>query len=110
MTALIHGVGEAVLPVEGDEPAVHVAATEPARPGPADERVLHAEGARAPEPVGVPPPQVVLDGEEVLALLAQRLVVNAAAGVIALPRRLVAESADGKVQLVIAERGAVDEI
>ena len=102
--------GQAVPAVEGDQPAVGVRAAVPARPGAADHRVLHPERPRAPEPVGVPAPQVVADGEEVLLRAADRLVVDALPGVVAEPRRHVAERADGQVHLVEAERGAVHEV
>ena len=106
----VHRVGEAVTLVEGDELAVHVRAPVPARPHPADHRPLDAEGPGAPEPVGIPAPQVVADGQEVLLVPPDRLVVDLLAGVVAAPWRDVAESPDGEVQLVGRERGAVDEI
>ena len=51
--------------VEGDQPVEHVRAPVAARPQPADDRVLGAHRPRAPEPVGVPAPQVVVHREEV---------------------------------------------
>src|SRR5215472_3619902 len=73
---LVEHRGQAVLLVEGDELAVDVGAAVPARPEAPDDLVLHAERAGAPEPVGVPAPDVALDGEEVLAGLLDRLVVD----------------------------------
>ena len=102
--------GQAVPAVEGHQPAVGVRAAVPARPGAADHRVLHPERPRAPEPVGIPAPEVVADREEVLLRAADRLVVDALPGVVAEPRRHVAERADGQVHLVEAERGAVHEV
>ena len=58
--APVEPVADAEAAVEADQPPVDVGAAEPARPHPADQRVLRAEGPRAPEPVGVPAPQVVV--------------------------------------------------
>src|ERR1700722_11432190 len=104
-----HG-GQVMRAVEGDELTVHVRAAVAAGPGPADERPLHSERPRAPEPVGVPAPQVVPDGQEVLAGAAHGLVVDLRTGVVTKPGCLRAEGADGQVQLVQAEHGAVDEV
>ncbi len=51
--------------VQADDLPVRRGAQQLLRPEAADPRVLHAERARAPEPVGVPAPQVVADGEAV---------------------------------------------
>src|SRR5438067_4156756 len=53
----------------------------------ADERVLREHVLRAPEPVRVPAPDVVAHRQVVLALLADRAVVDARVGVIARVRR-----------------------
>ena len=102
--------GQAVAAVQGDQLPVHVGAPVAARPQPSDQGFLHSEGPRAPEPVGVPAPQVVADGEEVLLVPPDRLVVDLLAGVVAAPRGHVAERADGEVELVGRERGPVEEI
>src|SRR6185437_1639985 len=87
----VHRGGEAVLLVDRDELPVDVRTPVLARPETADRLVFQAERARAPEPVGVPAPDVVLDREEVLAVPLQRLVVDLLAGVVAGPGRLIAE-------------------
>ena len=107
---LMHHGGQAVLLVDRDQLAVDVRTPVLARPEAADRLVLQAERARAPEPVGVPAPDVVLDREEVLAVLLQRLVVDLLAGVVAQPRCLVAERANGQVQFGAAERYPVEEV
>ena len=107
---LVHRRGQAVLLVERDKLAVDVRATVLARPEAADHLVLQAERAGAPEPVGVPAPDVVLDREEVLAARPQRQVVDLLAGVVAEPGGLVAERADREVQLSVAERDPVEEV
>src|SRR5690606_13214560 len=50
---------EPPAPVQRDQAAVHIGAPPAARPQPADQRVLHPQRPGAPEPVGIPPPQVV---------------------------------------------------
>src|ERR1035438_4153682 len=104
------GVTETMTPVEGDQLAVDVTAPVTTRPQPPDHRLLHTEGARAPEPVGIPPPQVVPDGEKILLVAPDRFVVDLLAGVIAAPRRDVAERPDREVELIGPEGGPVDEI
>jgi hypothetical protein len=73
-------------------------------------RVLHEEYARAPEPVGVPAPDVIECGEVVLLPLADRAVVDVHEGVVARVGRLVGEFADDQIHLVRREHDAVDEI
>src|SRR5262249_56492020 len=68
------------------------------------------ERPRAPEPGGGPAPEVVADAKEVLPWPAHRLVVDALAGVVAAPGCHLAEGADREVDLVQAERRAVDEV
>src|SRR5690606_23219458 len=63
--ARLEPVSDVEAAVEGDELPVHTAATQPSRPQSADPRVLRAERAAAPEPVGIPAPEVVVDGEKV---------------------------------------------
>src|SRR4029453_9123656 len=79
---LVDPGGDPVPALEGDDPPVDVAA-QPA-PGPETPQAgpLHPEGARAPEPVGVPAPEVVTDGEEVLAPAWDRAVVDLLARVV----------------------------
>ena len=101
---------QAVAAVQGDQLPVHVRAPVAPRPQPPDHWLLHSEWPRAPEPVGVPAPQVVADGEEVFLVPPDRLVVDLLAGVIAAPRGHVAVRADGEVKLVGRERGPVQEI
>src|SRR5208283_3987509 len=90
--------------------AVHVGTPVAPRPQGPDEGLLHAERPRAPEPVGIPSPQVVADGEEVLRRAAYRGVVDVPAGVVAPPGRDIAEGPDGQVELTGAERDAIEEI
>ncbi len=106
----VHRGDQAVAPVQRGELVVHVGSPVAARPQPADQRSLHAEASRAPEPVGVPPPQVVADGKEILLVPPDRLVVDLLPGVIAAPGRDVAERPDGQVQLARRERDPVDEV
>src|SRR6185503_1076413 len=57
-------------------------------------RVLREHVLRAPEPVGVPAPQIVLHREVVLPLLGDRAVVDALVRVVARVRRGLAEAAE----------------
>ncbi len=73
---------------------VEAAAQVPLRPESADLRVLGPEGARAPEPVGVPAPEVVADGQPVGLGVVDRFVldgpvVDGHVGVVADRARLV---------------------
>ena len=104
--------GEPGAPVQGDDAAVHVGAAPPPRPQPAHHRVLHAQRARAPEPVGVPAPDVVLDGQHVLGALVDGAVEDLLPGVVAGTRAagVVGEPAQREVLVVAGEHGAVDEI
>ena len=54
--------GQPVPVLQPDQLPVDVAAQPALGPEPADRRMLGTEGAGAPEPVGVPAPQVVADG------------------------------------------------
>src|SRR5256885_9118440 len=65
----------------------------------ADERVLREHVLRAPEPVRVPAPDVVAHRQGVLALLADRAVVDALVGGIARVRPAGGEAPDAKVHL-----------
>lgn len=102
--------GHAVFAVEGDQAAVDVGAHPAARHERAHHRLLHAEGPRAPEPVGVPAPQVVADGQPVAAAVPDRLVVDAHAGVVGGVGRAVGEAADREVHLARAEEDPVHEV
>ncbi len=101
-------------PVEAEQAVVDVGAAPAARPDPAHHRVLGPEGARAPEPVGVPAPQVVLDGEQVALAVLQRAVEDLLTGVVAgvgrADRALVGPPGQGQVQLAGLERGAVETV
>src|SRR3954468_7970231 len=57
---------DAIAPLERDELPEHVGTQPALRPHLADRGVLRAERTRAPEPVGVPPPEVVANGQVVL--------------------------------------------
>src|SRR5690625_7502844 len=72
--------------------------------------MLRAECARAPEPVGVPAPQVVVDAERVGRLVLDRAVVDLLTRVVAGVRRVVAEGRDGEVHLVRGEDDPVERI
>src|SRR5215470_2320266 len=63
------------------------------------ERVLREQILRAPEPVGVPAPDVVVHREVVLALLGDRAVVDVLVGVIAGVWRRIGEAAERDVHL-----------
>ena len=76
----------------------------------ADERVLREHVLRAPEPVGVPAPDVVAHRQVVLALFADRAVVDALVGVIAGVRRGGGEAPERQVHLARREYCAVDEV
>ena len=106
----VHEAGETIAAIQGDQLAVDIRAPVTTRPHPPDQRFLYSEGSRAPEPVGVPAPQVVADGQEVLLVPPDRFVVDLLPGVVAAPRRHGAERPDGEVKIVGPERGAVDEI
>src|SRR5208282_2071407 len=49
---------------------------------PSQQRMLRAEVLRAPEPVGVPAPQIIVHAQAVAAAFADRTVVNLLEGVI----------------------------
>ena len=67
-----------------DQPVVDVGAPPAPRPQPADPRVAAAPNApRAPEPVGVPAPQVVVGRQQVGLALLERPVVDLLPGVVA---------------------------
>src|SRR4029078_9104655 len=55
--SLLDAVGYVEPLILGDQLPLTAAARVAPRPEPADPRVLRAERPRAPEPVGVPPPQ-----------------------------------------------------
>ena len=82
-----------------------LAAEQPAHPG-----LLRADVLRAPEPVGVPAPQVVAGRQPVGAALVQRAVVDALEGVVARRRCLVDEARDVQHQVAGAEHDPVDEV
>src|SRR5438270_168433 len=73
-------------------------------------RILHSEGAGAPEPVGVPPPQIVPNGQMVDATPLDRAIVDVHAGVVAGGGRLVCERAERQIELVGAEDRAVEKV
>src|SRR5947209_966597 len=62
-------------------------------------RILHSECAGAPEPVGVPPPQIVPNGQMVDATPLDRAIVDVHAGVVAGGGRLVCERAERQIEL-----------
>src|SRR4029453_6852780 len=66
--ALFDAVDDVEPLIVADELPVEAAATVTPRPEPADARVLRAERPRTPEPVGVPPPEIVVNGEPVMLL------------------------------------------
>ena len=77
---------------------------------PADDRILRVQQSRAPEPVGIPPPDVVERREVVALALAYRSIIDVFKGVIADVRGFVDKSADVEVEFAGAEYDAVDEI
>ena len=76
----------------------------------AHERVLRADVLRAPEPVGVPAPQVIAGAQKVGRALADRPVIEVQVRVIAGVRGGVGKAAEREVELVRRERGAVQKI
>jgi hypothetical protein len=100
------------LPARGGaHPARVGARIQPLRPEqPAHQRVVGAEVARAPEPVGVPAPQVVRRGQVVVAARPQGLPVDVLVAVVAAPGRVADEAADAEHLLAAREHHAVDEI
>ena len=104
---------DVVAVLEGDDLPVDVAAQLALRPEPADHRLLRTERPRAPEPVGVPPPQVVVDGQDVPLALLQRPVEDLLSGVVArmrLSHNEVRPAAERQVDLVVGEHDAVEEV
>jgi hypothetical protein len=79
---------------------------------PADERILRVQQSRAPEPIGVPPPDVVERREVVALALAYRSIMDVFEGVILIAgvRGFVDKSADVEVEFAGAEYDAVDEV
>ena len=73
-------------------------------------QVLYENVFRAPEPVGIPAPDVVTHTEEVLLALADRAKVHLEPGVIAGVGGVVDAAAERQVHLVCAENRAVDKI
>src|SRR5207253_7924235 len=72
--------------------------------------MLRENVLRAPEPVGVPAPQVVVDREVVLAFSAYGLVVNVFVRVIAGVGRGIGEASQCDEKLPGIENGAVYEV
>ena len=96
--------------VEGDEPVVDVRAAPASGPDASHPRVLGAERRRAPEPVGVPAPQVVVHGEAVRLPPLDRAVEHVLAGVVGGGPGLVGEAGEGQVHLAGRERGGVEAV
>src|SRR5690606_31889625 len=92
---------------------VEVTAQPLPRPDPAQRRDLRAERPGAPEPVGVPAPQIVPDGEHAARPVLDRAVVDLLAGVVArlrLSLDLVRPATERQVGLGAAEDHAVEEV
>src|SRR5256885_10028841 len=89
-----------------------VARTEPlpAEHESSEKPVLREDILGAPEPVGIPAPEVVVDAEIVFALLGDRAVIDFLVRVVARIRRLVDESAQRNKKLALIENSAVDEV
>src|SRR5699024_3555834 len=106
--------GEIGAAVQGHQTAVDVGTFEGTWPQRPYHRVLSTEGARAPKPVGVPTPQVVVDGEVVAGPLVRvardGAVVDVPARVVTGPGCLIGEPGQGQVQLVGAECHTVHEV
>src|SRR5690606_33439990 len=85
-----------------DDLPVHVTALVPVGPDPAHTRMSEPECCRTPEPVGVPAPQVVMDGEGVRGPFLDGSVVDLLAGVIRWRPR-VAVCTECQVDLTAAE-------
>ena len=71
---------------------------------------LRVQQSRAPEPIGVPPPDVVERREVVALALAYRSIIDVFEGVIAGVRGFVDKSADVEIEFAGAEYDAVDEV
>ena len=109
----VEPVAPPVAPVERHDPPVDVRPPVPAGPQPSHEGVLYPDRARTPEPVGVPAPEVVADGEMVDRPLLLRPVEDLLPGVVArgdAGRQLVDELAGRQVLLTGVEDGPVEEV
>ena len=73
-------------------------------------QVLHVEILRAPEPIRVPAPEIVTDGEIVLTAPLDGAVVDLQPGVVARVGCGIRETPESQVHLVVSEDGTVDEI
>src|SRR5699024_9508129 len=113
-------VAEVVAVVEPDDLPVRRRPEQLLRPEAPDARVLHTERPRAPEPVGVPAPEVVADREPVAldgpggaavleGAVVDRLLVGHAA-VVGDGAGLVGAPPQAEVRLVCGEDDAVQEI
>src|SRR5207302_11190844 len=77
---------------------------------PAQQRMLRADVFRAPEPVGVPAPEIIADGQIVARAFADRAVVDPFVGVVTGIRRAVDEGPPGEIELAGREDHAVEEV
>ena len=106
--------GHGVFSVERDELPVHVAPKFALGPQFAYRGLLGTEGPRAPEPIGVPAPQIIVDRQEVFLAMLNGAVVNLHARVVAgaaqMHRRRVHHFAEREVLLVRAEHRAIEEV
>src|SRR5215510_15662093 len=70
---------------------------------PPQQRMLRTDVLRAPEPVGVPAPQVVANLEEIAPALADRAVVDALVGIVARVGRGLDEAPAAEIELARRE-------
>ena len=77
---------------------------------PAHERLLRKHILRAPEPIGVPAPQKIAYGEEIVRALANRTVVDPLERVVAGVRGRVDEPGEGQVELVTRKHDPIEKI
>ena len=76
---------------------------------PPQQRVLCADVLRAPEPVGVPPPQVIVHAHEIAGAIADRAVIDLLEGVVAQVRGCLDEGPAHDVELARREHHAVEK-
>src|SRR5271170_3904321 len=111
--ALLDPVGDTETLVEGHQLPVHVAA--PIAPGPPTPHpgILRAERARAPEPIGVPPPEIAMHRQPVFfdaGVMLDGPVVDVLPGVIADRAGGGGTHSDAQVALLGAEDHCVEVV
>ena len=109
----LEAVADVVPPFEAHELPVRAAASVASRPEATDQRLLRTERGRAPEPVRVPAPQVVVDGQAIVGravVVLDRAVEDLLAGVVADRSGCRGLHAHAEVALVGAEDDPVEVV